>query len=209
MRTFARHILLPTFAVACVLVFAACHKGGQSETSPSPSSPGQTAISENQQSSKANQDEPSNALPREYPKTLPVFPGAQIEKVRKPKGSMREILFIAQAPFDQMIAFYKEQLIKNGYDITSALKIAVRKTWSCDFHRGGQQCSVMLFPNDADKSKMTIDLTYQMPSTVAVVPTLPQETFDVVGPGEPPLPNQPNNSKTNTMKGKTEKRKAS
>jgi hypothetical protein len=205
MRTFARHILLSTFAVAYVLVFGACHKGGQSETSPSSQSQAQAAIPENQQPSKVNQDEPSNALPREYPKTLPVFPGAQIEKVRKPKGSMREILFIAQAPFDQMIAFYKEQLTKNGYDVTSALKIAVRKTWSCDFHKGGQQCSVMLFPNDADKSKMTIDLTYQMPSTVAVVPTLPQETFDVVGPGEPTLPNQPKN----TVKGKTEKRKAS
>ncbi len=175
MRTFARHILLSTFAVAYVLVFAACHKGGQSETSPSSQSQAQAAIPENQQPSKVNQDEPSNALPREYPKTLPVFPGAQIE------------------------------LTKNGYDVTSALKIAVRKTWSCDFHKGGQQCSVMLFPNDADKSKMTIDLTYQMPSTVAVVPTLPQETFDVVGPGEPTLPNQPKN----TVKGKTEKRKAS
>ena len=196
---------LPACLLACILVISACHK---TQNTPPVSEQSQNDAADTAQAApKGNPDEATKALPSEFPKNLPVFPGAAIEHVRKPKGSMREIFLVSGAQLDQLVNFYKDQLAKAGYDVTSTLKMAARRTWSCDFHKGGQQCSVMLFPNDQDKTKLTIDLIYQMPATVAVVPTLPQETFDVIGPGQPPQPTQ-NQTKTNLTPNKSEKRKS-
>ena len=131
-----------------------------------------------------NPEEPGKSLPADFQKTMPIFPGAEIASVRKPKGAMREIFFASDGQLDPMIAFYKDTLLKNGYEITATLKMAARKTWSCDFHKGGQQASVMLFPSDKDKSRMTIDLIYEIPTKAVMAADPLQENFDVVGPGE-------------------------
>ncbi len=129
-------------------------------------------------------DEQTKAFPPDLDKNFPIFPGSMVEHVRKPKGAMREVLLSADAPLDKLIQFYKEGLQNSGYQITSALKMAARRTWSCDFHKAGQQASIMLFPADQDKSRMTIDLIYEMPSRETPRPAVPEEKFDIVGPGE-------------------------
>jgi hypothetical protein len=155
------------------LAFAAC-RGGHGVQS-APVTP-KAAVN-------AGPDEASSALPPDMDHSL-VFPGANVDHVRRPKGAMREVLFSTEAPLDRLIEFYKDGLQKAGYDVTATLRMAARKTWSCDFHKGGQQASIMLFPDDKDKSRMTIDLIYEMPSRTNQGPTEPEETFDVVGPGE-------------------------
>ncbi len=129
-------------------------------------------------------DEPSKALPPDLYKSMPIYPGAKIEHVRKPKGAMREILFSTDAQMPQMVAFYKDELKKNDFHITSSLIMPARRTWSCDFHYNGGPGSIMLFPSDQDKSKMTIDLIYELPVHVDESMIEPKEDFDVEGPGE-------------------------
>jgi hypothetical protein len=136
------------------------------------------------QTSMAEPDEPSKALPPDLYKSMPIYPGAKIEHVRKPKGAMREILFSADAQMPQMVAFYKDELKKNDFHITSSLIMPARKTWSCDFHYKGGPGSIMLFPSDQDKSKMTIDLIYELPAHLDESLMEPREDFDVEGPGE-------------------------
>jgi hypothetical protein len=129
-------------------------------------------------------DEPTAALPAEFDTSLPIFPGAKVEHVRRPKGSMREIFLSSDATDEKLIQFYKDALEKNGYQVTATMRVAARRTWSCDFHKGGRQASVLLFPSDTDKSRITIDLIYEMAARGDERPPLPEEQFDVVGPGE-------------------------
>jgi hypothetical protein len=129
-------------------------------------------------------DESSKALPPDLYKTMPMYPGAIVEHVRKPKGAMREILFSAQGQLPQMVGFYKDALKKNDFHITSSLIMPARKTWSCDFHYKGRPGSIMLFPSDEDKSRMTIDLIYELPAHLDESMMEPKEDFDVNGPGE-------------------------
>ncbi len=129
-------------------------------------------------------DEPSKALPPDLYKTMPMYPGAVVEHVRKPKGAMREILFSAKGEMPQMVAYYKDGLKKNEFHITSSLIMPARKTWSCDFHYNGRPGSIMLFPSDQDKSRMTIDLIYELPAHMDESLMEPREDFDVKGPGE-------------------------
>jgi hypothetical protein len=136
------------------------------------------------QASMTTPDEPSKALPPDLYKTMPIYPGAKVEHVRKPKGAMREILFSADAQMPQMVAFFKDELKKNDFHIASSLIMPARKTWSCDFHYNGRPGSIMVFPSDQDKSKMTIDLIYELPVHLDESMVEPKEDFDVEGPGE-------------------------
>ncbi len=129
-------------------------------------------------------DEPSKVLPPDLYKQMPMYPGAVVEHVRKPKGAMREILLSAQGDFPQMVGYYKDALKKNDFRITSSLIMSARKTWSCDFHYNGRPGSIMLYPSDADKSRMTIDLIYELPAHLDESLMEPKEDFDVIGPGE-------------------------
>jgi hypothetical protein len=142
-------------------------------------------------------DEPSIAMPADFDASLPIFPNATVAHVRRPKGLMREILLDSPAPVDRLIDFYKEALEKNGYEVTSTMKSAARKTWSCDFHKGGEQDSVMLFPSDQDQSHITIDLIYEIPEKGGDQLAMPQEKFDVVGPGEVAQQTPDSNEKRN------------
>jgi hypothetical protein len=56
-----------------------------------------------------NPDENSHEIPGDLYKTMPVYPGAQVVHVRKPKGSMREMLFEVKnaPPLNQMVSYYK------------------------------------------------------------------------------------------------------
>jgi len=129
-------------------------------------------------------DEPTRTIPADFDPSMPVFPGVTVERVRKPKGAMREIVMTTDAPVDELIEFYTSRLEKNGYGITSTLKVAARKIWSCDFHKGGRQASVMLYPSETGKSRVTVDLMYEMPARGNERPFPLEEQFDVVGPGE-------------------------
>jgi hypothetical protein len=140
-------------------------------------------------------DEPSKALPPDLYKTMPMYPGAVVEHVRKPKGAMREILFSAQGTLPAMVAYYKDELKKSDFHITSSLIMPARKTWSCDFHNRGRPGSIMLFPSDTDKSRMTIDLIYELPAHLDESMMEPREDFDVKGPGE--IANQAQNLNPN------------
>ena len=155
------------------------------------------------QSSMRAPDEPTKALPPDLYKTMPMYPGAVVEHVRKPKGAMREILFSAQGQMQQMVGYYTDELKKNDFHITSSLIMPARKTWSCDFHYKGRPGSIMLFPSDTDKSRMTIDLIYELPAHLDESLMEPKEDFDVKGPGEiaqqapSPNPNQGEKEKRN------------
>lgn len=161
-------------AATCMFGFAAC------KTAPvaAPAAPPTV------QASMTAPDEPSNALPPDLYKSMPIYPGAKIEHVRKPKGAMREILFSADAQMPQMVAFYKDELKKNDFHIASSLIMPARRTWSCDFNYNGRQGTIMLFPSDQDKSKMTIDVLYELPAHLDESLMEPKEDFDVEGPGE-------------------------
>lgn len=132
-------------------------------------------------------DEASNKIPDDLYKDMPVYPGAQVEHVRKPRGAMREILFAVKGSpdFKQMISYYKDELKKKEFRITSSLTMAVRKTWSCDFNKEGRPGSIKLYPDDKDKSVEIIDLIYEVPSHVDQALLEPKEEFDVIGPGRP------------------------
>jgi hypothetical protein len=163
-----------TLLVACMLVFAACKSVSPSAPAAPPPAPASTTVS----------DEPSKTLPTDLYPSMPMYPGAKVEHVRKPKGAMREILFSSDATMPQMVAYYKDQLKKNDFHITSSLIMPARKTWSCDFHYNGRPGSIMLYPSDQDKAKMTIDLIYELPAHMDESLMEPKEDFDVEGPGE-------------------------
>ena len=156
------------------------------------------------QSTMRAPDEPSKALPPDLYKTMPMYPGAVVEHVRKPKGAMREILFSAQGDLPTMVAYYKDELKKNDFHITSSLIMPARKTWSCDFHNRGRPGSIMLFPSDTDKTRMTIDLIYELPAHIDESMMEPKEDFDVKGPGE--IANQASHLNPNPNPGEKEKR---
>lgn len=132
-------------------------------------------------------DEATKDLPSDLYKGMPIYPGAQVMHVKKPKGAMREVLFeLKSSPsLNQMVSFYKDGLKKGDFKITSSLIMPARKTWSCDFHKDGRPGSVMLYPADDDKSSTTIDLIYEMASNVDPSLLEPKEDFDVIGPGPP------------------------
>jgi len=129
-------------------------------------------------------DEAYKTLPPDMFKGMPVYPGSTIDHVRRPKGAMREVVFSTDAAMPALVAYFKDGLKQGNFHITSSLIMPARRTWSCDFHKEGRPGSIMLYPSDADKSKMTIDLIYEMPSKADEAMLEPQETFDVVGPGE-------------------------
>jgi hypothetical protein len=132
-------------------------------------------------------DEATKDLPSDLYKGMPIFPGAQVTHVKKPKGAMREVLFeLKSSPsLNQMVSFYKDGLKKGDFKITSSLIMPARKTWSCDFHKDGRPGSVMLYPEDNDKTSTTIDLIYETASSIDPNLLEPIEEFDVIGPGPP------------------------
>jgi hypothetical protein len=160
-------------ALAAAIGFAGCKAAPSAPVAPPP-----------EQTSPRTADEPSKALPPDLYKTMPMYPGAAVEHVRKPKGAMREILFSSDASMQQMVGFYKEGLKKGDFHITSSLLMPARKTWSCDFTYDGQPGSIMVYPSDQDKTKMTIDLIYELPAHVDESLLEPKEDFDIEGPGE-------------------------
>ena len=178
-------------ATACILGLAACN----SAPPPAPVAPPTV------QTSTVAPDEPNQALPKDLFPSMPMYPGIKIDHVRKPKGSMREILFTSDGQMPQMVAFYKENLKKNDFHITSALIMPARRTWSCDFHYNGRPGSIMLYPSDQDKTKMTIDLIYELPAHMDESLMEPKEDFDIEGPGEmaqqAPNPNPSEKEKRN------------
>jgi hypothetical protein len=171
---FTSRLSLAAMVAVCAFVLGACKANPEvAPVAPVVQTPSMTAP-----------DEPTKALPPDLYKQMPIWPGAKVEHVRKPKGAMREITFSAMGELAPMVAYYKDQLKKNDFHITSSLIMPARKTWSCDFHLNGRPGSVMLFPSDEDKSKMTIDLIYELPAKLDEAMMEPKENFDVVGPGE-------------------------
>ncbi len=166
--------LLSIIALACIAT-QAC------KTAPKPQPPQPPAA---EQAANKNPDEPTRELPPDLFKSMPVYPGATVEHVHKPKGAMREIAFATSAQLNQVVQFYKDELKKNDFHITSSLIMPARKTWSCDFHREGRPATLMVYPDDKDKSKLVIDLIYEMPAKADASLQEAEETFDVIGPGE-------------------------
>ena len=139
--------------------------------------------------------EPTNQLPPDLFSKLPVFPGASVEHVGRPKGVMREIWFNGgeKSKFSEMASFFKDELPKDGFTVSNQIVLAGRKTFSCQFTNNGRQGSLEIYPSDADKSRLTIDLTYEMPAKVDPSLVEPKEVFDVIGPGAV-AQNAPNSS---------------
>src|SRR6516165_11941539 len=183
------HYFLSACAVAFLLVSLASCKSAPP--------PQQTAAVP--QDAHSNPDEASKSIPPDLFKELPIYPGSTVEHVHKPKGAMREIAFSTSAPLNEVVEFFKEGLRKNDFHVTSSLIMPARKTWSCDFHKNGRPATILLYPDDYDKSKMVIDLIYEMPPKVDPSMEEAEETFDVIGPGEvaQQAPNSNANAKRN------------
>ena len=164
------------FGLFATVSLAACH-GGQKEATTEPAAVPTAKV----------QDEAYKTIPPDLYAGMPIYPGAQIQHVRKPKGAMREIVFEIKKspPLNEMVTYYKDGLKKGDFKITSSLIMPARKTWSCDFHKDGRPGSVMLYPADDDKTSTTVDLIYEVPSNVDQALLEPREEFDVVGPGQP------------------------
>ena len=173
---FFKPVFLQCFALTAVFSLVGCHSGGPAVVTEPAAAP-TTKIS----------DEASKTIPSDLYAGMPIYPGAQVQHVRKPKGAMREIVFeLKNAPaLNQMVSFYKDGLKKGDFRITSSLIMPARKTWSCDFQKDGRPGSVMLYPEDNDKTSTTIDLIYEMASNVDPNLLEPKEDFDVIGPGQP------------------------
>lgn len=165
---------LAALAAACMLVFAACKSA--EVAAPIAPPPAQVATGPT--------DEATKELPKDLYPSMPMYPGATVDHVRKPKGAMREILFSSNGQMPEMVAYYKDGLKKADFHVTSSLIMPARKTWSCDFNYDGRPGSIMLYPSDQDKSKMTIDLIYELPAHLDPSMMEPKEEFDVEGPGE-------------------------
>jgi hypothetical protein len=182
------HYLLAACVVAFLLVSLASCKSAPP--------PQQIVVPEPNHS---NPDEPTKSIPPDLFKEMPIYPGATVEHVHKPKGAMREIAFSTSGPLSEVVEFYKEGLKKNNFHITSSLIMPARKTWSCDFHKNGRPATILLYPDDHDKSKMVIDLIYEMPPKVDPSMEEAEETFDVIGPGgvAQQAPNSNANAKRN------------
>jgi hypothetical protein len=178
-------------AISLVFAFAACKSAKVAAPATPPPMPQVTGPV----------DEPSKALPADFYKTMPIYPGAAVDHVRKPKGAMREIVFSSDAQMQQMVAYYKDALKKNDFHITSSLIMPARKTWSCDFNYDGHPGSIMLYPDDQNKAQMTIDLIYEIPAHVDESMMEPKEDWDVEGPGavaqQNPNPNSNEDKKRN------------
>ena len=129
-------------------------------------------------------DEPSKNLPPDLFRDMPVFPGAKVEHVRKPTHSMREILFSTDAQLDEVAAYYKEQLKKNNFQITSTLLVRAHHSWSCSFYTDGRPGDIRLYPSEQGKSRLAIALMYVLPDKPNDPYIEPKEVFDAVGPGE-------------------------
>src|ERR1700730_6516999 len=130
-------------------------------------------------------DEASKEVPSDVYKGMPIYPGAQVEHVRKPKGAMREVIFeLKNAPaLNTMVGFYKDGLKQGDFKITFSPIMPAGKAWPCDSHKDCRPGSVMLYPADNDKTSTTIDLIYEMASNVDPNMLEPREEFDVIGPG--------------------------
>jgi len=165
-----------TLGLIAIISLAACH-GEQKQAITEPAAVPTAKV----------QDEASRQIPSDIYAGMPIYPGAEVQHVRKPKGAMREIVFELKKspPLDDMVNFYKDGLKKGDFKITSMLIMRGRKTWSCDFHKDGRPGSVMLYPADDDKTSTTIDLIYEVPSSVDQALLEPREEFDVIGPGQP------------------------
>jgi len=162
-----------TFAIAVTFSLAACH-GKPAEVVEPAAAPTTKIV-----------DEATKEIPSDLYKGMPIYPGAVVQHVRKPKGAMREVIFeLKNSPsLSQMVNYYKDGFKQGDFKITSSLTMPARKTWSCDFHKDGRPGSVMLYPADDDKSATTIDLIYEMASNVDPNLLEPREDFDIVGPG--------------------------
>ena len=173
---FFKPAALLTFGLIATVSLAACH-GGQQQALTEPSAAPTSKV----------QDEATRQIPSDLYAGMPIYPGAEVQHVRKPKGAMREIIFELKnsPPLNQMVSYYKEGLKKGDFKITSSLIMPARKTWSCDFHREGRPGSVMLYPSDNDKTSTTIDLIYEVPSNMDQALLEPKEDFDVIGTGRP------------------------
>jgi hypothetical protein len=179
------HYLLSACVVAFLLLSLASCKSA-------PQPPQTAAVPED---TRSNPDELTKSIPPDLFKELPIYPGATVEHVHKPKGAMREIAFSTPAQLNEVVEFFKEGLKKNDFHVTSSLIMPARKTWSCDFHNRGRPGSIMLFPSDSDKTRMTIDLIYELPAHIDESMMEPKEDFDVKGPGE--IANQASNPNPN------------
>jgi len=145
--------------------------------------PPQQAATTPEQATK-NPEEPTKKIPTDLFKDMPIYPGAVVEHVHKPKGAMREIVLSTSAQLNQVVDFYKEGLKNANFHITSSLIMPARKTWSCDFHKSGRPATILLYPDDHDKSRMIIDMIYELPPKNDASMDEAEETFDVIGPGE-------------------------
>lgn len=165
-------IMIAAIAFSCVPIYA-CKSAPPAPVAPPP-----------EPVSRVSADEPSKELPGDLFKSMPIYPGAVVQHVKKPKGAMREITFSTPAQLNQIVTFYRDQLRANDFHITSSLIMPARKTWSCDFHKNGRPATITLYPDDQDKSKMTIDLIYELPAKPEEGMQEAEEKFDVIGPGE-------------------------
>ncbi len=169
----SRGLVLTAAAVALGLALAGC----KSKQAAAPVAPVSSAP-------RGPQDEATKTLPNDLPPQLPMYPGIRVEHVRKPRGAMREIIVSTPGELNQLVGFFKDGLKAGGFHITSSLIMPARHTWSCDFQKGGRPGSILLYPSDADKSRMTIDLIYEMPPSKQDEALMePVENFDVEGPG--------------------------
>ncbi|HVN29164.1 MAG TPA: hypothetical protein VMT64_11785 [Candidatus Binataceae bacterium] len=166
---------LPILAALALLTLTACQSKPEAIVAPAAAPTAKIS------------DEANKEIPSDLYKGMPIYPGAVVTHVHKPKGAMREVIFeLKNSPsLNQMVSFYKEGFKAGDFKITSSLIMPARKTWSCDFHKDGRPGSVMLYPSDNDKTSTTIDLIYEMASNIDPNLLEPKEDFDVIGPGAP------------------------
>src|SRR5277367_6899120 len=82
-----------TLALIAIVSLAACH-GGQKEAMTEPAAIPTAKV----------QDEASKQVPADLYVGMPIYPGAVVQHVRKPKGAMREVVFELKnsPPLDDM-----------------------------------------------------------------------------------------------------------
>ena len=98
------HYLLSACVVAFLLVsLASCKSAPQASQT--------AAVPED---TRSNPDEPTKSIPPDLFKELPIYPGATVEHVHKPKGAMREIAFSTPAQLNEVVEFFKTHKVREA-----------------------------------------------------------------------------------------------
>jgi len=94
------------------------------------------------------------ALPKEFPKDVPAYPGAKIEQNIVLGADNHTLIKFAPDPVQKVFAFYEDKLVANGWKIGS--KVQEKDGGTITSHKGDLSCVLLM---SSDRNGTLIQLT--------------------------------------------------